>query len=144
MGKRERLGGVRRHDDWDRAFEEAGRCVGPIRASSRLVRGKTEIRGYLSPKGDTVMTIRASANRDEELFENGEVFDVYRAKAPHQAFGNGPHFCMGTHVARRAVGKVMLPILFERFPNMQLPDPAKVLWRGFGFPGPTTWPVLLQ
>ena len=140
----DQLDEVRRHDHWDKAFEEAVRWVAPIQASSRLVTEDTEIRGYLIPKGDTVMTIQASANRDEELFENGEVFDVYRAKAPHQAFGNGPHFCMGTHVARRAVGKVMLPILFERFPNMQLPDPAKVLWRGFGFRGPITLPVLLQ
>ncbi|KQI67494.1 cytochrome [Loktanella sp. 3ANDIMAR09] len=130
--------------DWDRAFEEGVRWVAPISASSRLVTEDTEIRGHLIPKGDTVMTIQASANRDEDVLENGEVFDVYRDKAPHQSFGNGPHFCQGTHVARRAVGQVMLPILFDRFPNMSIPDTDAVIWRGFGFRGPIQIPVLLE
>ncbi len=135
---------VKRNDDWVKAFEEAVRWVAPIQVSSRLVMDDTEIRGYLIPKGDTVMTIQASACRDEEVYGNGEDFDVYREKQPHQAFGNGPHFCQGTHVARRAVGQVMLPILFERFPNMSIPDLDKVVWRGFGFRGPITIPVLLE
>ncbi|PXW70814.1 hypothetical protein C7964_102713 [Loktanella sp. PT4BL] len=135
---------VKRKDDWDKAFEEGVRWVAPISASSRLVTEDTEIRGYHIPKGDTVMTIQASANRDEELFDNGEEFQVYRDKNPHQSFGNGPHFCQGTHVARRAVGKVMLPILFDRFPNMEIPDTDAVIWRGFGFRGPVQIPVLLK
>ena len=90
------------------------------------------------------MTIQASANRDEDIYENGENYDVYRAVNQHQSFGNGPHFCQGTHVARRAVGQVMLPILFERFPNMSIPNLDDVLWRGFGFRGPVQMPVLLQ
>ena len=47
------------------------RWVAPIQASSRLVMEDTEIRGCLIPKGDTVMTIQASANRDKEVFEDG-------------------------------------------------------------------------
>ena len=91
------------------------------------------------------MTIQASANRDEEVYgDTGELFDVYREKKPHQAFGNGPHFCQGTHVARRALAHVMLPMLFDRFPNMALPDPNAVVWSGFGFRGPLNLPVLLQ
>jgi len=135
---------VRRNADWERAFEEGVRWVAPIQASSRLATEDTEIRGCFIPKGDTVMTIQASACRDEELYENGEAFDVYRAKAPHQAFGNGPHFCQGTHVARRALAHVMLPMLFDRFPNMSLPDPDAVVWSGFGFRGPLNLPVLLR
>ena len=135
---------VKEKQDWGRAFEEGVRWVAPIQASSRLVTEDTEIGGYIIPEGDTVMTIQASANRDEDIYENGEVFDVYRPKNPHQAFGNGPHFCQGTHVARQAVADVMLPILFDRFPNMTLPDPAAVIWRGFGFRGPIQIPVKLQ
>lgn len=135
---------VKRNADWDKAFEEGVRWVAPISASSRLVTEDTEIRGCLIPKGDTVMTIQASANRDEDVIEDGEVFNVYRDKSQHQSFGNGPHFCQGTHVARRAVGQVMLPILFDRFPNMSLPDPDAVIWRGFGFRGPINMPVLLN
>ena len=135
---------VKRNGDWDKAFEEGVRWVAPISASARLVLEDTEIRGCLIPKGDTVMTIQASANRDEDVFDDGEVFNVYREKNPHQSFGNGPHFCQGTHVARRAVGQIMLPILFERFPKMRIPDTDDVIWRGFGFRGPVQIPVLLE
>ena len=90
------------------------------------------------------MTIQASANRDEDIVANGDVFDVYRPDCIHQSFGNGPHFCQGTHVARRAVAHIMLPILFDRFPDMTIPEPEKVLWRGFGFRGPIQIPVLLN
>ncbi len=135
---------VREKEDWTKAFEEGVRWVAPIQASSRLVTEDTEIRGHVIPKGDTVMTIQASANRDEDIYENGEAFDVYRDKHPHQAFGNGPHFCQGTHVARRAVGLVMLPMLFERFPKMRLADAQDVKWRGFGFRGPINLPVVLE
>lgn len=140
----DQLAEVRRHDHWDQAFEEGVRWVAPIQVSSRLVTQDTELRGYSIPKGDTVMTIQASANRDEDCFQDGENFNVYRDKAPHQAFGNGPHFCQGTHVARRAVGQVMLPMLFDRFPKMSLPDKDDVIWKGFGFRGPIQIPVLLQ
>jgi cytochrome P450 len=140
----DQLAEVKRNDDWMKAFEEGVRWVAPISVSSRLVTEDTEIRGHLIPKGDTVMTIQASANRDEDVVENGEEFDVYRADCVYQSFGNGPHFCQGTHVARRAVGQIMLPTLFDRFPNMAIPDTDAVIWRGFGFRGPVTMPVLLQ
>ena len=140
----DQLDEVKRNGDWDKAFEEGIRWVAPISVSSRLVTEDTEIRGCLIPKGDTVMTIQASANRDEEVVDNGEVFDVYRAKAPHQSFGNGPHFCQGMHVARRAVAQIFLPALFDRFPNLSLPDPDAVIWKGFGFRGLVTLPILLN
>ena len=140
----EQLVEVKRNADWDKAFEEGIRWVAPISASSRLVVEDTEIRGCFIPKGDVVMTIQASANRDEDLFDDGESFFVYRNTNPHQSFGNGPHFCQGTHIARRAVAQVMLPILFDRFPNMSLPKPSAVNWRGFGFRGPLNLPVLLK
>lgn len=138
------LAEVRAQDAWSRAFEEAIRWVAPIQASSRLVTADTELGGYEIPKGETVMTIQASSNRDEDLFENGEEFFVFRDKNPHQSFGNGPHHCAGAHVARRTVGKIILPMLFDRFPNMTLPDREAVQWRGFGFRGPINLPVVLN
>ncbi|WP_304618022.1 cytochrome P450 [Paracoccus sp. (in: a-proteobacteria)] len=135
---------VKAQGAWNAAFEEAIRWVAPIQASSRLVTADTELGGYEIPKGETVMTIQASANRDEDLFENGEVFFVFRDRNPHQSFGNGPHHCAGAHVARRTVGKIILPMLFDRFPNMTLPDREAVQWRGFGFRGPINLPVVLN
>ena len=128
---------------WTDAFEEAVRWVAPIQASSRRVTEDTEIRGIRIPEGDVVMTIQASANHDEDIYENGHLFNVFRPKAPHQAFGAGPHFCQGTHVARRMVAQILLPVLFDRFPKMSLPDPDAVKFTGFGFRGPASLPVLL-
>ena len=134
---------VRRTQAWGDAFEEGVRWVAPIQASSRRAIEDTEIDGIDIPKGVTLMTIQASANRDEDLYEGGENFDVFRSKNVHQAFGSGPHHCAGAHIARRTVGQIMLPMLFERFPNMSLPDRDAVIWKGFGFRGPITLPVTL-
>ncbi|WP_408635142.1 cytochrome P450 [Paracoccus binzhouensis] len=139
----EQLEEVRRTGKWGAAFEEGVRWVAPIQASSRLVLEDVEIRGFRIPRGDTVMTIQASANHDEELFDHPERFDIFRVRNPHQAFGSGPHHCGGAHVARRTVGAIMLEALFERFPDMSLPDPGIVMWRGFGFRGPINLPVKL-
>lgn len=129
---------------WDAAFEEGVRWVAPIQASSRLVTQDTEIRGLPIAKGEVVMTSQASACHDEDLYETPEAYDLFRPKIPHQAFGNGPHFCQGTHIARRMLAQILLPMLFDRFPNMTLPDPDKVQFWGFGFRGPLSLPVTLN
>jgi cytochrome P450 len=129
---------------WLNVFEEAIRWVAPIQLSSRRAVEDTQIRGYDIPAGDVVMTIQASANHDEEVIENGHLFDIHRPRAPHQAFGNGPHFCLGTHVARKMVADIVLPRLFDRFPEMSLDTDQQVAFRGFGFRGPINMPVRLN
>ena len=129
---------------WMPTIEETVRWVAPIQVSSRRVLEDTQIRGIDIAKGDVVMTIQASANHDEELFEDGHLFNIHRSNNRHQAFGNGPHFCMGTHIARRMIADVVLPMLFDRFPKMELPDPDVVKFWGFGFRGPLNLPVTLQ
>ncbi len=129
---------------WDAAFEEGVRWVAPIQASSRLTMEDTEIRGLPIKKGEVVMSIQASACHDEELYDAPELYNIFRPKTPHQAFGSGPHFCQGTHIARRMLAQIMLPMLFDRFPNMSLPDPSQVVFSGFGFRGPLSLPVTLN
>lgn len=126
---------------WGNAFDEGIRWVAPIQVSSRLVKEDVEICGFLVPKGDTVMTIQASACHDEDLYDAPEVFDIFRKKQQHQAFGNGPHFCQGMHIAKRMLAQLMLPMLFDRFPNMELAGPVE--FTGFGFRGPAALPVKL-
>ncbi len=75
----DQLDGVRADGKWRAAFEEGVRWVAPIQASSRLVMEDTEICGCFIPKGDTVMTIQASANRDEDVIEDGESYNALRA-----------------------------------------------------------------
>jgi cytochrome P450 len=135
---------IKRSGNWGGAFEEGLRWVAPIQVSSRRATEDTQIRGIDIPKGDVVMTVQASANHDEDLFEDGESFNALRPKNAHQSFGSGPHHCMGTHLARLTIGKIMLPMLFERFPDMQLVEPEKVVWWGFGFRGPLNMPVRLN
>jgi cytochrome P450 len=129
---------------WLNVFEEAIRWVAPIQLSSRRTVEDTQIRGCDIPAGDVVMTIQASANHDEEIVENGHLFDIHRPRAPHQAFGNGPHFCLGTHVARKMVADIVLPRLFDRFPEMSLDTDQQVAFHGFGFRGPINMPVRLN
>ena len=135
---------VRRKEAWIDAFEEGIRWVAPIQASSRRVIDDLQIDGIDIPAGVTLMTIQASANRDEDLYEDGERFNVFRAQNHHQSFGSGPHHCAGAHIARRTVGEIMLPMLFDRFPKMELSRTEDVIWRGFGFRGPLNLPVILN
>ncbi|WP_323036830.1 cytochrome P450 [Pararhodobacter sp.] len=139
----DQLEAIKESGKWGDAFEEAVRWVAPIQVSARVATSDTEIRGIDIPKGDVVLTCQASSNHDEELFEDGHEYNVFRKHAPHQSFGGGPHHCMGTHISRAMIGKIMLPMLFERFPNMKLMSPNDVNWSGFGFRGPLSLPVRL-
>lgn len=134
---------VKRTSAWETAFQEGVRWVAPIQVSGRVAMEDTEIRGYPIAKSTIVMVCQASANHDEDMFEDGDMFNVFRASAPHQSFGSGPHHCMGTHVSRFMLGQVLLPMIFERFPNIELVDPQSVVWQGFGFRGPINLPVRL-
>ncbi len=69
-----------------------------------------------------------------------------RRSSEESELGNrgGLHHCAGAHLSHRTVGAILLPMRFERFPNMTLPDPASVRWHGFGFRGPLNLPVRLQ
>jgi cytochrome P450 len=51
---------------------------------------------------------------------------------------------MGMHIARLTVAGILLPKMFERFPNMRLEDTPAVNWRGFGFRGPINLPIRLD
>lgn len=136
---------VKRQEAWLDAFEEGVRWVAPIQASGRRTTQEVQIGDHLIAPGETVMTIQASANRDEAIYgEDGEEYNVFREKHPHQAFGSGPHHCAGAQVARKTLGQIMLPLLFDRFPNMTLEDPSSVVWKGFGFRGPINLPVTLN
>jgi len=132
------------------AFSVMLNAENPIPIKQMYSNIKIAIGGGINEPRDALNTIlyglltNPSANRDEELFEDGESFNVYRDENPHQAFGIGPHLCQGNRVARSAIGEIMLPILFDRFPNMKIPDLDQVIWKGFGFRGPIQMPVLMQ
>jgi cytochrome P450 len=125
------------------AIEEALRLETPLLNITRLARADTEVGGVAIPAGSTVMLRLAAANRDEERYEEPDRFDIFRqSPKPHISFGQGPHACLGTHLARIEM-RVAVNLLFDRLPNLRLdPQGDDPHIRGQVFRSPTALPVL--
>jgi len=82
------------------AVEEMLRWWTPVMVFRRTATRATEIAGRPVAAGDKVVVSFASANRDETVFDRPDAFDVGRDARAHLAFGHGPHFCLGAHLAR--------------------------------------------
>jgi cholest-4-en-3-one 26-monooxygenase len=82
------------------AVEEILRWVSPIIHFVRTAGEDCEIRGEKIAAGDKVALFYASANRDEDVFDEPFEFRIDRQPNHHLAFGSGPHFCMGANLAR--------------------------------------------
>ena len=82
------------------ATEEFIRYVTPIHNMCRVATEDVEIAGVTIAKGNQVVLMYGSANRDPQHFDDPERFDVARHPNPHIAFGFGTHFCLGTALAR--------------------------------------------
>jgi len=101
------------------AIEEMLRYTTPVIYFRRTLTEDTEIRDVPMRAGDKVVMLYGSANRDEEVFENADRFDVGRTPNPHMAFGGGgPHLCLGMHVARLEIDAMFRQIL-TRMPDLR-------------------------
>jgi cholest-4-en-3-one 26-monooxygenase len=105
------------------AVEEILRWVSPISHFARVATEDCEVRGMTIRAGDPVALYFASANRDEDVFDDPFEFRVDRRPNPHLAFGFGEHFCMGAHLARVELD-VMLRLLLTRFDSFELSGPV--------------------
>ncbi len=112
--------------------EELLRWVTPIKNMSRTVARDVEVRGQQLREGDQLILLYPSANRDAEVFEDPDRFDVTRKPNPHLAFGFGPHFCLGASLARLEL-KVMFEELLRRLPDLHLADGAELPYRASNF-----------
>ena len=123
------LGDLDRH--LPTAVEEMLRYTSPVAHFKRTVMEDVEIRGQLVPKGDRVVMFYGAANRDEDVFERPDDFDVTRDPNPHVAFGaGGPHLCLGMHVARVEL-LVMFRELLTRLPHIEPGGPAERMHSSF-------------
>ena len=101
------------------AVDEIVRWATPVTFMRRTVTGPTTLSGHDFKEGDKCILFYNSANRDEEIFENPDRFDVLRTPNPHIGFGApGPHFCLGAHLARREI-TVMYKELFKHLPDIR-------------------------
>jgi cytochrome P450 len=109
------------------AVEEIVRYSSPVIFMRRTLTRDYSMNGQDYREGDKVVLFYYSANRDESVFADPERFDITRAPNPHVGFGGpGPHFCLGSHLARREV-TVMLRELLTRVPDITAGEPDRLL-----------------
>jgi cytochrome P450 len=101
------------------AVEEILRWANPLHYFRRTTLADTELRGVPIEKGSKVAMYYTSANRDEDVFEDSQHFDIHRHPNPHLSFGISAHFCLGVHLARLE-GKVFFEELLATFPTIEL------------------------
>ena len=88
------------------AVEEVLRWVTPLNNMFRRAAVNAEVAGQPIHRGDRIIMLYPSANRDESVFDDPFAFDIRRDPNPHLAFGFGTHLCIGTHVARASLAEV--------------------------------------
>ncbi len=101
------------------AVEEMLRWVSPVKNMNRRVTRDIDVRGQHLREGDDVLMLYPSANRDEDVFDDPFTFDIRRHPNLHVAFGFGPHFCMGSALARLEL-RVLFEQLMTRMPDIDL------------------------
>ncbi|MED0972974.1 cytochrome P450 [Bacillus paramycoides] len=115
----------------DSAIEEGLRYYSPVEiTTARWAAEPFKIHDQTIQKGDMVIIALASANRDETVFENPEVFDITRENNRHIAFGHGSHFCLGAPLARLEA-KIAISTLLKRMPGLQISgNREEIKWQG--------------
>ena len=104
-------------------IEESLRFETPVLHLWRVAVEDTELGGVEIPKGSSIAVGYASANRDENVFDDAENFNIDRKKAgAHLAFGSGPHHCPGAPLARQEMYSAFT-ILLNRLANIRTEDP---------------------
>ncbi|MFI1167622.1 cytochrome P450 [Streptomyces sp. NPDC020801] len=94
----------------DTAVDEVLRWASPSMHFGRSAVRDTEIHGVRIAKGDIVTLWHISANHDERVFDRPEVFDLGRRPNKHISFGYGPHFCVGSHLAKIEISELLMAL----------------------------------
>jgi cytochrome P450 len=93
------------------AVEEMLRWWTPVMTFRRTASADCELGGQRIGAGDKVVVSFTSANRDEAVFRDAGQFDIRRQPNPHLVFGHGPHFCLGSHLARAQLRALFTEVL---------------------------------
>ena len=102
-----------------RMAEESVRWSSPLTHQLRVAMDDCEIGGVAVAEGDWVVMWNNSANRDEDVFDQPYSFNGTRNPNPHLGFGSGPHFCLGSHLARLELS-VMWEMILDYMHDIEL------------------------
>ncbi|MGX8910018.1 cytochrome P450 [Streptomyces netropsis] len=94
----------------DTAVDEVLRWASPSMHFGRTAVRDTEIEGVRITKNEIVTLWHSSANRDERVFDQPDVFDLGRTPNRQIAFGYGPHFCVGSYLARIEISELLMAL----------------------------------
>ena len=115
----------------DSTVEEMLRYASPVMYMRRTARNDFEIRGETIREGDKVALWYIAANHDPEVFDRPARVRHHRHPNEHEAFGGGgPHFCLGSHLAKLEI-KVMFEEVLARIPEMELAGDVQRLRSNF-------------
>ena len=106
------------------AVEEMVRWTSPSPSKRRTATRDVLLGGCQVEAGQKVQIWEGSANRDELVFADADVFDVTRTPNPHLGFGQGVHYCLGAHLARLEL-RVLFEELLGRFATVSLAGPVE-------------------
>ena len=95
------------------AVEEMLRFWPPVIHFRRTATETTELAGQTIEAGDKVAVYHLAANRDPEVFDDPHRFDITRTDNDHVSFGFGPHFCIGSHLARQQMRSIFSEIIAQ-------------------------------
>ena len=116
-----------------RAVEEMLRWVSPIKNMNRTATRDVELGGQQIRKGDKLLLLYHSANRDERMFEDPKRFDIEREPNEHVAFGGyGRHFCLGASLARLEL-RLFFEEVLPRLPDLEVVNGANLALRPSNF-----------
>jgi len=108
------------------AVHELLRFEPPSHQVARVAARDVEFQGQTVQAGSILLCVTAAANRDEQMFPNGEMFDIHRKPGHIMSFGHGIHFCLGAALARLE-GRVAIEEVLKRFPEWEVDwDNAKL------------------
>lgn len=112
------------------AVDEAIRWVTPVKHFMRYATEDYELRGKTIKAGDALMMLYASANRDEDVFDEPFKFIADRRPNRHVAFGHGAHHCLGNLLAKMEM-KHLYQELFSRVKNIELAGETRLVHSTF-------------
>jgi hypothetical protein len=123
------------------AIEEVMRYESPVQATSRVAKEPIDLAGQTIEPGSNVHVLLASGNRDEAQFPDPDQYIIDRSPNRHLTFAHGPHYCLGTSLARTITQTATLSLL-TRFPDLRLASDTPEWNDGFSFRSLKTLPVL--